>query len=216
MRLATSGRAASRRLEMAGGLRDAARSVTPTATRTAARIAESGRSRGESTAETQRELEAFQTRSDTGRQPAIPGAGFIEPIEATPTDRCQTSWTRSPISWFPPDGSGRRLDCGRPLERSNSARRAVLKRRAAQSRPRCRRAAARPTTCRLARGPNVRPAQLRPERAPWRSRRRRRSRRSRSPPVAAGSPRRPPPGHLEVPRASPPREAQQGRCRGAP
>ena len=65
-------------------------------------------------------------------------------------------------------------------------------------------------------GPNVRPTQLRPERARRRSRRRRRNRRSRSPPVAAGSPRRRPPGHPEVWPASPPREAQQGRCRGAP
>jgi hypothetical protein len=69
---------------------------------------------------------------------------------------------------------------------------------------------------RLAREPNVRPAQLRPERARRRSRRRRRNRRSRSPPVAAGFPRRRPPGHSEVWPESPPREAQQGRCPGAP
>ena len=92
---------------------------------------------------------------------------------------------------------------------------AGLTRRAVRSRPRCS-SAVRPAIWWLARRPNVRPAQLRLERACRRSRRRRRSRRSRSPPVAAGSPRRPPPGHPEVPPASPPREAHQGRCREAP
>jgi len=65
-------------------------------------------------------------------------------------------------------------------------------------------------------GPSVRSAQLRPERARRRSRRRRRSRSSRSPRVVAGFPRRLPPDHAEVWRASPPREAHQDPCRGAP
>jgi hypothetical protein len=58
----------------------------------------------------------------------------------------------------------------------------------------------------------VLPARLRLGRTLRRSRHRIRSRSSRCPPVAAGSLRRPPPGHLGVWPASPPRAAQPGRC----
>ncbi len=61
---------------------------------------------------------------------------------------------------------------------------------------------------------NVRSARRRQERAHQRRWRRQRSRRSRCPPAVSRSPGWPPPGRSGVSRASPPRVARPGPCRG--
>lgn len=141
----------------------------------------------------------FRLRGGMGRRCANLA---VRPPPAEPSrEKIGCTYPR-PASWWTVAAATSGLSS--KTRRTASARSCAARRRTRQ----------RPCHDGIQRRVNVRSARRRQERAHQRRWRRQRSRRSRCPPAASRSPRWPPLGRSGVSRASPPRVARPGPCRG--